>query len=115
MWQSPPSLLEIEKRVSYLLDKEDEETVVDDSFEAFQAMYQPVLQENFKDLMELRDGKFLIDIDDKATQKRLLMEVNDNVHKNLDGFSIKLFDKDLRRHKKEFSPDEKEVVVDKLV
>ena len=53
--------------MSYLLDKEDEETVVDDSFEAFRAMYEPVMHENFKDLMELKDGKFLIDSDDKAT------------------------------------------------
>ena len=43
------------------------------------------------------------------------MEVNDNVLKNLDGFSTKLFDKDLRRHKKEFSPDEKALVVDKVI
>ena len=32
-------MLLLEKRVSYLLDKEDEETVVEDSFEAFQEMY----------------------------------------------------------------------------
>ena len=28
-----------EKKLSYLLDKEDEEMVVEDSFEAFQQMY----------------------------------------------------------------------------
>ena len=53
--------------MSYLLDKEDEETVVDDSFEAFQAMYEPVMKEHFNDLMELKDGKFLIDNDSKAS------------------------------------------------
>ena len=33
----------LEKRMSYLLDKEDEETVVEDSFEGFQQMYQPII------------------------------------------------------------------------
>ena len=49
-----------------LLDKEDEETVVDDSFEAFKNMYAPIIKENFHDLMEVRDGKFYIDHHDKA-------------------------------------------------
>ncbi len=56
----------LEKRISYLLDKEDEEMVVEDSFDAFQKMYKPILDENFKDIMQLRDGKFYIDSDNKA-------------------------------------------------
>ena len=43
------------------------------------------------------------------------MEINDNVHKNLEGFSVKLFDKDLRSHKEEFKTEEKALIVDKLV
>lgn len=43
------------------------------------------------------------------------MEVNDNVHKNLEGFSIKLFDQDQRFNKEEFSSREKELLVDKLI
>ena len=56
----------LEKRISHLLDKEDEEMVVEDSFDAFQKMYKPILDENFKDIMQLRDGKFYIDSNDKA-------------------------------------------------
>lgn len=41
--------------------------VVEDSFEAFQKIYQPIAQEKFKDVLEIRDGKFLIDSKDKAT------------------------------------------------
>ena len=83
-----------EKRVSYLLDKEDEETVVEDSFEGFQQMYKPLIENNsnFKDMMEIRDGKFFIDNECKATQRALLMHINDNVYKNLEKFSIRLFD-----------------------
>lgn len=49
-----------------MLDKEDEEMVVEDSFDAFQKMYKPILNENFKDIMQLRDGKFYIDSNDKS-------------------------------------------------
>ena len=69
--------------------------VVEDSFEAFQKMYADVIQETqcFKDLIQIKDGKFYIDSQEsKSVQKRLLMEVNDNVHKNMEGFSVKLFD-----------------------
>lgn len=75
-----------------LLDKEDEETVVDDSIDAFQAMYEPVILDQFGDVMEIRDGKFFIDNENKATQRRLWMQINDNVHKNLEKFSVTLFD-----------------------
>lgn len=43
------------------------------------------------------------------------MAVNDNIHKNLEGFSVKLFDKDLKYSKEEFTNTEKELVVDKLI
>ena len=56
-----------QKRVSVMMDREDEETVVDDSFESFQAMYAPVIRKHFGDIMEIRDGKFYIDSDDKRT------------------------------------------------
>jgi len=78
-------------------------------------MYKPVIEEQFKDVMELRDGKFYCDTNHKAVQKRLLMAVNDNIHKNLEGFSVKLFDKDLKYSKEEFTNMEKELVVDKLI
>ncbi len=43
------------------------------------------------------------------------MTVNDNVHKNLEGFSVKLFDQDQRFNKEEFSSKEKELLVDKFI
>ena len=52
-----------------MLDKEDEETVVEDSFEAFQEMYRPIIEDNqtFKDIMQIKDGKFYIDNESKVT------------------------------------------------
>jgi hypothetical protein len=55
-------------------------------------MYLPIANEKFKDVFEIRDGKLLIDREDRATQRRLYMEINDNIYKNLEGFSVKLFD-----------------------
>lgn len=78
-------------------------------------MYDPIVKGHFGDVMEIRDGKFYIDSESKATQKRLLMQVNDNVHKNMERFSVALFDDDLRWKKKEFTPQEAEQLVDKLV
>ena len=52
----------IEKGVSFFLDKEDENTVVDDSFKAFQDLYRPIIESEFNDVMEIgSDGKFNID------------------------------------------------------
>ena len=92
------------------MDKEDESTVVADSFEGFQAMYLPLIEEHFKDVMEVRDGNFYIDREDRATQKRLLMHINDNIYKNLETYSVTLFDK-----KRPYTPEEKEQTVEKLM
>lgn len=80
--------------MSYLLDKEDEETVVEDSFEAFQEMYKPLIENDssLRNIMEInQDGKFLIDNHCPITQRALLMAINDNVYKNLERFSFQLF------------------------
>lgn len=89
--------------------------VVEDSFDAFKQMYQPIALDKFKDVFEIKDGKFIIDSEDKATQKMLYMAINDNIHKNLEGFSVRLFDQDQRLHKEQFSVTEKELIVDKLM
>ena len=104
-----------QKRVSYLMDREDEQTVVDDSFDAFRAMYAPVIREHFNDIMEIRGGKFYIDNNNIATQKRLLMSINDNVHKNMKGFSVELFDESISWNKEVFSLNEKELIVDRMI
>jgi Fe2+ transport system protein B len=43
------------------------------------------------------------------------MHLNDNVFKNLDKFSVLSFDKELKYHKKEFTKEEKTVIVDKFL
>lgn len=105
----------VEKKLSYLLDKEDEEMVVEDSFEAFQKIYHPIAQEKLKDVLEIRDGKFYIDSEDKATQKKLYLSINDNIYKNMDKLSITSYDRDHRWNKEESSVEEKELIVEKLM
>ena len=65
--------------------------------------------------MELRDGKFYIDHDDKAARRHLAMQVNDNVYKNLKSFSPMLFDESQRYSKEQFGLDEKTLIVNKLI
>ena len=48
-------------KASFFLDKEDEEMVVEDSFNGFRQMYEPILTEKFSNVMEIKDRKFLID------------------------------------------------------
>ena len=48
--------------MSYLVDKEDEEAVVNESFTEFKQMYQPLIKERFGSVMEISsDGTFYID------------------------------------------------------
>ena len=65
--------------------------------------------------MEIRDGKFLIDSGDKATQRALYMAINDNIYKNMDGFKVNLYDEDHKWRKLESSTEEKRLIVDKLI
>ena len=97
------------------MDKEDEEGVVEDDFEGFQQMYKPIIENQFKDVMELREGKLYLDHDDRATRRLLAMHVNDNVYKNLKSFSPMLFDENQRYSKEEFDHEEKSKIVDKLI
>lgn len=70
-----------QKRMA-LLDKEDEHTVVKDNFAEFQRMYHPLVQSKFKEVMEVKDGRFECDRSYEA-RKYLAMHINDNVLKNL--------------------------------
>ena len=82
-----------------MLDKEDEEDVVDDNFENFRLLYDQIVNEKFKEHMEIRDGKFYIDEKDVASRKLLAMQINDNTYKNLKTFSPLLFDENQRYSK----------------
>lgn len=98
-----------------LLDKEDEEGVVEDNYQNFQKMYQPVWKDNFANYFDLSDGKFTIDRNDKAAKKMLAMHINDNVLKNIDRFSILLFDEKNRLKKQETKEEERVEIVEKLI
>ena len=76
-----------------LLDKEDEEGVVEDNFAKFQQMYHPIWQSKFKDVVDLSNGVFKID-ESKAARIDLGLYVNDNVYRNLEKFNARSFDAD---------------------
>jgi hypothetical protein len=63
----------------------------------------------------LSDGKFTIDRNDKAAKKMLAMHINDNVLKNIDRFSILLFDEKNRLKKQETKEEERVEIVEKLI
>lgn len=86
-----------------LLDKEDEEHVVEDNFERFQKMYHPVWKEHFTSCFDLKDGKFSINRNDPVVKKHLLMQINENVYKNIDRFSVLLFDEQSRLKKQKIT------------
>ena len=98
-----------------MLDKEDEEGVVEDNFERFQQMYHPIWKEHFKNCFDLKDGTFRINHDDLATRKQLGMQINDNVLKNMNRFSVLLFDEQARYSKQLISAKEREQIMDKLI
>lgn len=48
-------------------------------------------------------------------QKKLALNINDNVLKNLEGFSVTSFDPKSTIHKNEFSETQKNEIVDQLL
>ena len=74
-----------------LLDKEDEEGVVEDNFEQFQKLYHPIWQNKFKEVIDIRDGVVRTS-QSPAARKLLAMHINDNVYKNIKRFSVTSFD-----------------------
>jgi hypothetical protein len=78
-------------------------------------MYHPVWKEHFSSCFDIKDGQFIIDKHDKAVKKHLLMQINDNVYKNIDRFSVLLFDESSRLKKQQISDKERERIVDKLL
>ena len=60
------------------------------------------------------DGRVVIDTA-PASRKLLASHINDNVYKNIDKFSVLLFDEANKLSKKELSQSEKQRVVDQLI
>ena len=77
-------------------------------------MYHPIWKNKFKDVIDLTDGKLQVDTS-PAARKLLAASVNDNVYKNIDKFSVMLFDESSRYSKQELSQKEKTAMVDALV
>lgn len=78
-----------------LLDKEDDVGVVEDNFQAFQTMYHPIIKEYFADVINISSGnqknseEYILEIDrSKTAMKKIAMQINDNVYKNIDHFSV---------------------------
>jgi hypothetical protein len=78
-------------------------------------MYHPIWKEHFADCFDLKDGRFKIDKNDLAVKKHLMMQINDNVYKNIDRFSVLLFDESNKLKKHQITVQEREKIVDKLL
>lgn len=77
-------------------------------------MYHPIWQNKFKDVLDLSGNKF--EMDKSPAARRVLAEaVNDNVYKNIEKFSVLLFDDEQKRHKKEFTENELQLCVSRLM
>lgn len=63
LYQNIVSIPHYHTKYLTILDKEDEVEVVNDNFEKFQEMYQPIWKSTFKDSFSLENGKFDIEHD----------------------------------------------------
>ena len=54
-------------------------------------MYHEVWQNKFKDIIDLSQGKLIVD-QSPAARRKLALSINDNVFKNLIKFSVSSFD-----------------------
>lgn len=95
-----------EQKYLQLLDKEDEEGVVEDNFNEFQQMYHKVWKQKFADVIDLTGGVFHVD-QSPAAKRKLALQLNDNVFQNLSKFSVRSFDQSEKMHKIELNKDEK--------
>ena len=70
----------------------------------------------FKEIMSLDEAKGTIEIDkSQAAIRQLATQINDNVYKNIDGYSVLLFDDTQRYSKDEYTTNEKQTMVDNLL
>ncbi len=98
-----------------MLDKEDEEGVVNDHFNEFQEIYKPIWESTFKDCARLNNNRLEIE-HDTATRKYLMSQLNDNVFQNIDkNISVKFYDKDIKYHKSELSQNKKAIIAAEIL
>lgn len=77
-------------------------------------MYHAVWQDKFRDVIDLSGNKFEVE-NSEAARRKLAMYINDNVYKNLSKLSTLGYDKDMSRHKSQFSCPEKKEIVEDLI
>lgn len=83
-----------------LVDAEDPEQIVKNKLDAFKEIYDPIVENSFKDSFKIEDGVFKKEESSSVT-KYLLGRVNDNVHQNLFNVASPLkYDTDKKFHKK---------------
>ena len=101
-----------------IFNLEDEQGVVEDNFNEFQHIYQPLIRGDFADVMQINNDDGSVEISQEAwAKKKLAMMINDNVYKNLQwgSISVSTFDPNAIISKAEFTQDEKESLVDGLL
>ncbi|CDW75442.1 UNKNOWN [Stylonychia lemnae] len=98
-----------------LIDYEDTDLVVDKQFDEFTKIYRPILQnhEPFGNRVQMIENNFdpsqlIINTNnDKQSQIKYLMNVNDNVFKNIASISVRSYDAKMKFTKKQFSEQDK--------
>lgn len=78
--------------------------VANENFEQFELMYRPIYQKYFKHLCQFENGRFKIDHSNE-TRLELMNYINDNVFQNVNETSLKLYDKDVVKHKDKLTPE----------
>ena len=78
-------------------------------------MYQPIWQEEFKEVFNLENGKFEIS-HDNATRRFLMSHINDNVFQNINSkISLRSYDADHKFHKNALDLTRKQEIIDEII
>jgi hypothetical protein len=98
-----------------VLDKEDEEGVVEDNFEGFQKLYRPVWKQHFADCFDITNDRVQINRKDPAVLRHLASQINDNVFKNYNRISPLLYDSDRKYSKQQLTSEDQQKIVEALI
>ncbi|CAI2369872.1 unnamed protein product [Moneuplotes crassus] len=95
------------KSVSWfqLLEKEDSKRAVEEDLRRFREIYQPIIENDFRDSFKIINGQFEKNECSSVT-RYLLSNINDNVHQNLNSISPLKYDEEKKFHKKLMTREE---------
>lgn len=89
-----------------LVDDEDVEQIVISEIDKFREIYEPIINNNFKDSFVINDGIFQKD-ESNWSKKFLLSNLNDNAHQNLFKIASPLkYDTEKKFHKTTMKTEE---------